>query len=79
MTAGLFLAWIVVMALGLAAYVWLVVLVVRARTVPHHEKWSVLLPPLACWVAVRAGGWPRAAAIVFALLFVLYGVLRVLA
>jgi len=67
------------MALGLAAYVWLGILVVRARTVPHREKWSVLFPPLACWVGVRAGGWPRAAAIVFALLLVTYGVLRVLA
>ena len=79
MTAGLFLAWVVVMALGLAAYVWLAILLLRARTVPHREKWSVLLPPLACWIAVRAGGVPRAAAIVFTLLAITYGVLRLLA
>jgi len=73
---GLFIAWVVVMALGLASYVWLAIVLVRASSVPHLARWSVLLPPLAVWFGVRAGGWPRAASIVFALLATSYGVLR---
>lgn len=77
MTLGLFVAWVIVLALAIASYVWLLVLVLRASTVPRDWKWSVLLPPLACFVAIRAGGWPRAAAVVFALLATSYAVLRV--
>lgn len=77
MTLGLFVAWIVVMAVAIASYAWLVIAVVRASSVPRDWKWSVLLPPAACWVAVRAGGWPRAAAIVFLLSATSYGVLRI--
>lgn len=76
MSPGVFLACVVVMALGLASYVWLAVLVLRASSVPHRARWGVLLPPYACWIGLRAGGWPRAASISFAGLVVAYVVLR---
>lgn len=79
MTLGLFLAWVIVMALAIASYVWLVVVVVRASTVPRDWKWAVFVPPAAWWVGVRAGGWPRAAALTSSLLVALYVVLRFLA
>jgi hypothetical protein len=79
MTVGLFLAWVIVMALAIASYVWLVVLLIRASTVPRDWKWAVILPPAACFIAVRAGGWPRAAAITFALLAITYVFLRIVA
>jgi hypothetical protein len=73
---GVFLACVVVMALGLSSYVWLAVLILRASGVPHRAKWGVLVPPLACWLGVRAGGWPRAASITFVTLVLTYAVLR---
>ncbi len=79
MTLGLFLAWVIVMALAIASYVWLVVVVVRASTVPRDWKWAVFVPPAACWVGFRAGGWPRAAAMVFTALAITYVVLRIVA
>ncbi|MBN8611609.1 MAG: hypothetical protein J0L92_13535 [Deltaproteobacteria bacterium] len=78
MTLGFFLAWVIVMALAIASYVWLVVVVVRASRVPRDWKWAVLVPPAACWVGIRAGGWPRAASITFALLASTYVLLRIL-
>jgi uncharacterized membrane protein YqaE (UPF0057 family) len=57
----------------------LTISVLRASTIPRDWKWSVLLPPVAVGVAVRAGGFPRAAAITFALFVTGYGVLRILA
>ena len=79
MTVGLFLAWVIVMALAIASYVWLVVAVLRASTIPRDWKWSLVLPPIAVVVAFRAGGWPRAAALTFALLAASYGILRIVA
>ena len=77
MTLGLFLAWVVVMALAIASYVWLAVVVLRAHTVPRDWRWSVLLPPVACVVGIRVGGWPRAASITFLLLVTAYALLRI--
>ncbi|GAB4212581.1 MAG: hypothetical protein OHK0013_35520 [Sandaracinaceae bacterium] len=76
MSLGVFLACVIVMALALSAYAWLAILVARASTVPRRAKWGVLVPPVALWLAVRAGGWPRAAAIVVLLLSGTYVVLR---
>jgi hypothetical protein len=79
MSLWLFLAWVIVMALAIASYVWLAIVVLRASTIPRDWKWSLVLPPIAVGVAVRAGGWPRAAAIVFTLLAITYAILRVVA
>jgi hypothetical protein len=79
MSVWLFLAWMILMALAIASYAWLTISVLRASTIPRDWKWSVLLPPVAVGVAVRAGGFPRAAAITFALFVTGYGVLRILA
>lgn len=79
MTLSLFLAWVVVMALAIATYVWLVVVMLRDHDVPRDWRWSVLLPPVACVVAIRVGGWPRAAAILFVVLACTYGILRIVA
>jgi hypothetical protein len=76
---SLFLAWVLVMALAIASYAWLVILVLRASTIPRDWKWALLVPPIAVGVAVRAGGWPRAAAITFTLLAATYACLRVVA
>lgn len=77
MSLELFLACVIVMALGLASYVWLAIATVRATSIPRDWKWAVLMPPAACWVAFRAGGWPRAAAVLFLLCACTYGALRV--
>lgn len=76
MSAGLFVAWIVVMALALTAYAAVAALVLASSDVPRRWKWSVLVPPVACWVAMRAGGWARAASVVFLVLSAGYGALR---
>lgn len=78
MSLGVFLACVIVLALALSAYVWLAILVVRASTVPKAAKWGVLVPPVALWLGVRAGGLPRAAAVVFLLLATTYVALRAL-
>jgi hypothetical protein len=79
MSLWLFFAWVIVMALAIASYAWLAIVMLRASTIPRDWKWSLLLPPVAVWVAVRTGGWPRGAAIVFALLATTYAILRVVA
>ncbi len=79
MSIGLFLAWVIVMALALASYAWLAAAMLGASSIPSAWKWSIVLPPLALFVAFRAGGWPRAAGTSFSLLAVAYLVLRWLA
>ncbi|MFN7700615.1 MAG: hypothetical protein ACK6CU_15595 [Deltaproteobacteria bacterium] len=79
MSVGLFLAWVIVLALALASYAWLAVAVLGASTIARDWKWSVLLPPVAVVVGWRAGGWPRAAALTFGLLATSYAALRILA
>jgi hypothetical protein len=75
---GVFLACVIVLALALSAYVWLAILVARAPTVPSRSRWGALVPPVAVWLGLRAGGLPRAAAVVLLLLATTYVVLRAL-
>lgn len=73
---GWFLSWVLTLGLGLASYVWLAWAIVRSSAVPRASKWSPLVPPWAVYVAFRAGGWPRAAALSALLTLTSYALLR---
>lgn len=64
MSLTLLLVWIVLLGVALTSYFWLTITVLRS-TVHAREKWSLLLPPVACVFALRMGPLPRVLSIVF--------------
>ncbi len=75
MSITLLLVWILLFGVALASYLWLSITVLRS-TVPAREKWSLLLPPLACAFALRQGPLPRVLSILTLLTSIAYLVAR---
>ena len=75
MSLTLLLVWIILLGVALASYLWLTITVLRS-TVRAREKWSLLVPPLGWYFALRQGPLPRVLAILSSLSSIAYIVAR---